>query len=230
MSESGPMQTGSSSAWSTDGHVEVEVTAGRVTRVWIDPHWRAEQLEQVVERSIAEATNIALYQRLREIYELIYREHPEVHLSRDLNRAAAEVESHAPRGAELPGALRELGNLLEHLEDTDFQPDTPDQSQPPVMVDVMAEDSTTEVHVAGGQIYHLGLDPKWSRDTDEDTFLARVADLLNEGLDRSRDAQLEQILSTPSGRAGLASALWEANAYVVSAHLMDLDKLTGRAR
>ncbi len=230
MPQTAPLTSHTTSAWSADGFVEVQVRAGRVQQVYVDPHWRSTQLEQVVERSIAEATNIALNQQTQQVYEALYRAAPSGDLARNLTRAAADVEYGAGRGAELPGALRELGTVLQGLEDADFMPEQLEPPAPPVLVDVLDDDTDNQVHVAAGQVAHLGLDVNWSRETDEEQFLGRVTELINAGLEKGRDAQLEQLLASPSGHAGLASALWEANSYVVSAHLMDLDKMGGQTR
>lgn len=225
MPETQPLTSHTSSAWSSDGFVEVTVRAGQVQQIYIDPHWRAGQLEQVVERSIAEATNMAMNHQHQQVYQAMHQARPSGELARDLKRAAADVDYAAGRGAELPGALRELGAVLQQIEDADFQPETVEPPAPPVLVDVLDETTDNQVHITAGMVHHLGLDVNWSREVDEDQFTAKVTELINAGLDKGRDAQLEQQLASPSGQAGLASALWEANSYVVSAHLMDLNRL-----
>ena len=138
MPQTAPLTSHTTSAWSADGFVEVQVRAGRVQQVYVDPHWRSTQLEQVVERSIAEATNIALNQQTQQVYEALYRAAPSGDLARNLTRAAADVEYGAGRGAELPGALRELGTVLQQLEDADFMPEQLEPPAPPVLGDVLA--------------------------------------------------------------------------------------------
>ncbi len=205
---------------SSTGNIEAKVMGGGLVNLDIRPEWRRTVPAPELEQELREAINAALGAYATAFVQTVNADTAApVNLSRDLREAAAETTA-------VPGLARavdELADVIEEIEQHGFQIDAGTADPPqPVLVDPPGGGVT--VRVDNGAVTQLSLNDLWLASVDDKTLVASVCEVVTHAIWTYLAERLEAQASATGGPDGLASALYECQAYATSSLEMHLTR------
>ncbi len=204
---------------SRSGDVEVTVVGGDVTGIHFHEAWRANVSDKVIQRDLADAINAGLRAYTSRLTTAVNRDTSVV---TDLSLSLRDVQAAVADNPPLARAVEQVAEVVREIEQQGFPVD-PHPGTPPADLTTSMAGGRVTVELSEGRVTRVSLEQEWLANATDDELATTVAKAATQAIHQYLAARLEAQVSATGGAEGLASRLYEAQAYVTSALAMKLE-------